>query len=48
MLNFLWSGNEKKEKYHLASWTTIARPKLPGGWGLKNISYFGKALAAKV
>ena len=36
-----------KKKNHLVSWTTIAMPKILGGWGLKNISYFGKALATK-
>jgi hypothetical protein len=31
----------------LISWDKIAKPKKMGGWGIKNIYTFGKALAAK-
>lgn len=47
MFNFFCSGNPTKEHFHLASGETIARPKLLGGWGLKNIFHFGKALETK-
>ena len=47
MFSFLWFGNAVKEKFHLARWEAIARTKLLGEWGLKNIFFFGKALAAK-
>lgn len=48
MFNFLWSENVVKEKFHLDNWESIARPKLLGGWGLKSIFLFGKALATKI
>jgi hypothetical protein len=32
---------------HLVNWKRIAKPKKTGGWGIKNIFSFGKALAAK-
>jgi hypothetical protein len=31
----------------LASWKKLAAPKENGGWGLKNLFLFSKALAAK-
>jgi hypothetical protein len=34
--------------YHLAHWQLVARPKHQGGWGLKQLLPFGKALAAKI
>jgi hypothetical protein len=43
--SFLWSGVNNKKKYHLCSWTTIARPKSYGGWGLRNIFLFSRSLA---
>eukprot|EP01018_Ginkgo_biloba_P002192 Gb_33330 [translate_table: standard] len=44
---FLWSGNSENESIPLVKWQTIATPKSLGGWWLKNIHLFGKALAAK-
>lgn len=35
MFSFLWYGNAIKEKFHLAKWESIARPKVLGGWWLK-------------
>jgi hypothetical protein len=32
----------------LVSWRKITIPKSQGGWGLKNIFMFSKALAAKI
>lgn len=29
------------------SWDSLAKPKEYGGWGLKNIFYFGNALTTK-
>jgi hypothetical protein len=37
MFSFLWSGCNKKKKIHLCAWQFIARPKLHGGWGLRNL-----------
>jgi hypothetical protein len=47
MFNFLWTGKKIKEGVHLINWRKIAKPKKVGGWGIKNIFFFGKALAAK-
>jgi hypothetical protein len=43
---FLLSGNREKEGIPLVKWKKIAKPKEMGDWGLKNISPFGKSLAA--
>jgi len=45
---FLWSGKKDAQVTPWVKWETIARPKDRGGWGLKNIFLFSKALAAKV
>jgi hypothetical protein len=47
MFSFLWTGKKTKEGIHLVSWNQLAKPKKMGGWGIKNIYSFGKALAAK-
>jgi hypothetical protein len=47
MFSFLWTGKKLKEGLHLISWKKIAKPKKDGGWGIKNIFSFGKALATK-
>jgi hypothetical protein len=46
MFSFLWSGDEGKKHFHLCSWEVIAKPKLMGGWGIRNIFLFNNALAA--
>jgi hypothetical protein len=33
--------------FHLSKWKSIAFPKELGGWGIKNIYWFAKSLAAK-
>jgi len=45
---FLWSGRKDTHVTPWVKWERIARPKEEGGWGLKNIFFFSKALAAKV
>jgi hypothetical protein len=45
MISFLWSGNKNKQSYHLSNWESITKPKLYGGWGLRNIFVFYRALA---
>jgi hypothetical protein len=32
--------------FHLCSWEVLAKPKSFGGWGLRNIYHFNRALAA--
>jgi len=45
---FLWSGKKDSQVTPWVKWEILARPKDRGGWGLKNIFLFSKALAAKV
>ena len=45
---FIWSGKREKRVMPWARWERIALPKYLGGWGLKNIYNFSKALAMKV
>jgi hypothetical protein len=44
--NFLWSGCIEKPHFHLCSWDLLAKPKQKGGWGIRNIFHFNRALAA--
>jgi hypothetical protein len=37
----------EKEGIPLVKWSKLAKPKESEGWGLKNIHFFGQALAAK-
>jgi hypothetical protein len=45
VFSFLWSGSKQKQSYHLCRWETLTRPKKYGGWGLRNILCFYRALA---
>jgi len=47
MFNFLCYGKICKEKIHIVSWASLSIPKNLGGWGLKNMAWFGKALSLK-
>jgi len=44
---FLWSGKKEEQVTPWVNWKRTATPKGLGGWGLKNIFLFSKALAAK-
>ena len=44
---FLWSGKKEDQTTPWVNWKRIAVPKGLGGWGLKDIFLFSKALAAK-
>ena len=44
---FLWSGKKVEQTTPWISWKRIAVPKCFGGWGLKDIFLFSKALATK-
>ena len=46
--SFLWRGKKDKQVMPWVRWSCISLPKALGGWGLKNIFLFSKALAAKV
>jgi len=45
--SFLWSGNGSDNKIHLARWDLLSKPKCDGGWGLKNLDRFSRALRMK-
>eukprot|EP00253_Pinus_taeda_P030816 PITA_30816 len=45
---FLWKGHHIGKQFAWVKWVTIARPKHWGGWGIKNLDLFAKALAAKL
>jgi hypothetical protein len=47
MANILWRGANKTTCFHLSKWKNIAIPKENGGWGIRNIFWFAKSLAAK-
>jgi hypothetical protein len=44
---FIWSGTQEAFTTPWAKWDLLAHPKALGGWGLKNIFMFAKALATK-
>jgi len=46
-VNYLWPGNKLSGGIHLAKWSSIALAKDLGGWGLKDIFPFVKALAGR-
>jgi hypothetical protein len=45
---FMWVGTKDKQVIPWVRWSTLAIPKVLGGWGLKNIFLFAKSLAAKL
>jgi hypothetical protein len=45
IFTFLWSGCKKTRSFHLCKWEDISKPKSMGGWGLKHLSLFQKALS---
>ena len=45
--NFLWGGSQDKKVLPWVRWEHLALPKALRGWGLKNIYYLSKDLAAK-
>ena len=45
--SFLWTGSKQIEGIPLVKWKTLARPKELGGWGIKNLELFCKALTTK-
>lgn len=45
--NFLWTGAADRRKLILTKWESIALPTDHGGWGIRNLTYFGIALRMK-
>ena len=48
MFNFLWGSTDTSFKFHLTKWNDISRPKSQGGWGIKDLTCFNKALRLNV
>jgi hypothetical protein len=46
MFSFLWTGSKKNKGVHLSKWEVLSKPKMMGGWGLKNMPLFYKAIMA--
>ena len=45
MYKFLWFANCKNYCIAFVKYKTVAMPKGYGGWGLKNVHFFGLSLA---
>jgi len=45
--SFLSRGAKNPTGFHFASCSTVAKPKYLGGWGIRDINLFNKALVAK-
>jgi hypothetical protein len=44
IFDFLWSGGDSSQHYHIVNWELISKHKSVGGWGLRNIFHFNRAL----
>jgi len=44
IFTFLWTGCKKTKSFHLCKWEDLSKPKSMGGWGLKHLPFFQKAL----
>jgi len=45
---FLWEGTQEKVVLPWVKWAPLVVPKTLGGWGVKNIFLFSKALDEKL
>jgi hypothetical protein len=45
IFSFLWIDSKKNKGYHISKWEELSKPKMMGGWGLKNLPLFYKALS---
>jgi hypothetical protein len=46
IFSFLWSGSKTNKGFHLCNWASISKPKTLGGWGLRHLPIFHRALLA--
>jgi hypothetical protein len=46
IFSFLWSGDKNNKGFHLCKWISITKPKSLGGWGLRHLPLFHRALSA--
>jgi hypothetical protein len=47
IFSFLWSDHKKRNRYNLCKWELVSKPKLYGGWGLRNIYIFYRVSGIK-
>ena len=45
--DFLWGGGALEQKPHLVRWSIVCEDKSKGGFGVKNLGSFNKALLGK-
>lgn len=45
--NLLWEGNGEGHKFHLVKWSNVARPKLRGGLGIRDLAKHNKSMLVK-
>jgi hypothetical protein len=45
--HFLWANKNATRGLHLVKWSLIDSPKASGGWGIKDICLFARALAGR-
>lgn len=46
--HFLWKGKQTGRIFAWTKWESLALPKHQGGWGIKRLDTFSKALASKL
>jgi hypothetical protein len=46
--DFLWGGMGEEFKYHLVSWEKVCTPISNGGFGIRNLVMFNRALLGTV
>jgi hypothetical protein len=45
--NYLWNGCTSYKGSHWVKWKSVAKPKIQGGWGLKNVHIFCQDLTTR-
>jgi len=46
IFDFLWLGGGVTQHFHLCNWEAISKLKSYGGWGIRNIFHFNRALVS--
>lgn len=46
--HFLWGDQEGKKRWHALAWTTLCKPKINGGVGIKSLSLMNDAFLMKL
>jgi len=45
IFTFFWTGSKQNKGYHLCRWEAISKPKSLGGWGIRNLLIFSRAIS---